>query len=52
MLGTILLILLVLLLIGGIPAVGFHSAGWYPYGSGAGLLIAIILVIVLLRGGL
>lgn len=50
MLGTILIILLVLMLIGGIPAVGVSSAGWYPYGSGIGFILAIVLVLLLVRG--
>ena len=49
-LGVLLVTLLVLLLIGGIPAVGLSSAGWYPYGSGIGLAVAIIIALLLLRG--
>lgn len=50
-LGTILLIVLVLLLIGAIPAWP-HSRGW-GYGPSGGLgLIVIILVVLLLMGRL
>jgi len=47
--GTILLIILILILIGALPTWP-HSAGWgyYP-SSGAGLLV-IILIILLLTG--
>lgn len=44
-----LIILLVLLLVGGLPTWGYHSYGWYP--SGLGLILLVILVIVLVRGG-
>ena len=47
-LGTILLILLVLLLVGALPTWP-HSRGWGYYPSGGlGLLLVIILVLVLL----
>jgi hypothetical protein len=47
-LGTILLIILVLLLIGALPAWPY-SAGWGPYPAGGlGLLLVIVLVLVLL----
>ena len=49
MLGTILLIILVLLLLGAIPAWP-HSRSWGYGPSGAlGLLLAVVLVLVLLR---
>ena len=49
MLGTVLLILLVLLLVGALPSWPY-SAGWgyYPSG-GVGLLVAVVLVLLLLR---
>ncbi len=51
MLSTILLILLILLLVGAIPAWP-HSRNWgYGPSGGLGLILIIILVIVLLRGG-
>ena len=48
MLGTILLVVLVLLLIGALPTWGY-SRGWgyYPAG-GLGLILVIIVVLVLL----
>jgi len=48
-LGTILIILLVLLLIGALPRWG-HSAGWGYGPSGLLGLILIIVVILLLLG--
>ncbi|MHB1332015.1 MAG: DUF3309 family protein [Sulfuriferula sp.] len=49
MLGTILLIIVILMLIGAIPAWP-HSRGW-GYGPSGGLgLILIILIILLLLG--
>jgi len=48
MLGTILLIVLVLLLLGAIPAWPY-SRGWGYYPSGAlGLVLVVVLVLVLL----
>jgi len=48
-LGTILLIILVLILIGAIPAWP-HSSGWgyYPAG-GVGLILIIVLILVLMN---
>ncbi|HYX01494.1 MAG TPA: DUF3309 family protein [Reyranella sp.] len=49
MLGTILLILLILILIGALPRWGYSTGwGYYP-SSGAGLIL-IIVVILLLMG--
>jgi hypothetical protein len=50
-LGTVLLVLLVLLLIGALPTWPY-SAGWgyYPSG-GVGLLVLILLILVLTRRG-
>jgi hypothetical protein len=49
MLGTILLVILILMLIGAIPAWP-HSSGW-GYGPSGGLgLVVIILLILLLTG--
>lgn len=46
--GTILLIVLVLLLIGALPAWPY-SASWGPYPAGGlGLLVVIVLILVLL----
>lgn len=47
-LGTILLIILVLLLIGAIPSWP-HSRGWgYAPSGGIGLLVLILLILVLM----
>ena len=49
MLGTILLILLILLLIGALPTWPYSSRwGYYPSG-GLGLIVVILLVLVLMR---
>ena len=48
MLGTILLIILILLLIGALPRWGYSTGwGYYPSG-GAGLLLLIIIILLLL----
>jgi hypothetical protein len=48
MLGTILLIILILLLIGALPTWPY-SAGWGYYPSGGlGLILLIVLILVLL----
>ena len=49
MLGTILIILLILLLIGALPRWG-HSAGWGYGPSGILGLVLIIVVILLMLG--
>jgi len=49
MLGTILVILLVLLLIGALPTWP-HSQGWGYYPSGGLGLLLVILIILLLLG--
>lgn len=48
MLGTILLVILVILLVGAVPSWP-HSSGWglYPAG-GLGLLLIIVLILVLM----
>ena len=47
MLGTILIIILILLLIGALPTWGYSSGwGYYP-GGGIGLILIIVLVLVL-----
>jgi hypothetical protein len=48
MLGTILIIILILLLIGALPTWP-HSANWgyYP-GGGLGLVLVIVLILVLM----
>ena len=48
MLGTILLIILVLLLIGALPTWG-HSRSWgYLPSGGLGLVLVIVLILVLM----
>jgi len=49
MLGTILLVILILLLLGALPAWPY-SRGWGYYPSGGLTVILLILVIVLLLG--
>src|SRR5262249_50681178 len=49
MLGTILLVILILLLIGALPTWP-HSAGWGYYPSGGLGLVVIIILILLLLG--
>ena len=49
MLGTILLIILILILIGALPTWP-HSTGWGYYPSGGVGLILIIVVVLLLLG--
>ena len=49
MLGTILLILLVLLLVGALPTWP-HSRGWGYYPSGGAGLVLLIVVLLLLVG--
>lgn len=49
MLGTILLIVLILILIGALPTWP-HSSGWGYYPSGGVGLILIIVVILLVMG--
>ncbi|MGA3116184.1 MAG: DUF3309 family protein [Syntrophobacteraceae bacterium] len=49
MLGTILLIILVLVLVGSVPAWP-HSRGWGYYPSGGMGLVLLIVVVLLLMG--
>jgi len=49
MLGTILLVLLILILLGALPAWGY-SRGWGYYPSGGAGLVLIIVVVLLLMG--
>ena len=47
--GTILLIILILLLIGALPTWPYSSGwGYYPTG-GVGLLVLVVLILVLFR---
>jgi hypothetical protein len=48
MLGTILLVILILMLIGSLPTWGYSSGwGYYPSG-GLGLIVIILLILVLM----
>ena len=48
MLGTILLVVLVLMLLGALPAWG-HSRNWgYAPSGGLGLVVVVLLILVLL----
>lgn len=49
MLGTVLLIILILILIGALPTWPY-SSGWGYYPSGGVSLILIIIVVLLLMG--
>jgi hypothetical protein len=49
MLGTILLIILILILIGALPTWP-HSSGWGYYPSGGIGLVLIIVIVLLLSG--
>jgi hypothetical protein len=44
--GIILLIVLLMLVVGGLPNLGFHSYGYGPSGIG-GILLIIVLVLLL-----
>ena len=44
--GIILLILLLMLVVGGLPNLGFHSYGYGPSGIG-GVLLVVVLVLLL-----
>lgn len=49
MLGTILLILLIMVLLGALPTWP-HSRNWgYAPSGGVGLILAIVLILVLMR---
>ena len=44
--GILLLIILLLVVLGGLPNLGFHSYGYGPSGIG-GVLLVIVLVLLL-----
>lgn len=49
MLGTILLVILVLALLGSFPAFGFAPATWgYGPSGGLGLIVLVVIVLLLL----
>ncbi len=45
--GLILFILLIVVLLGGLPAWGYHSYGWGPSGL-VGIVLVVLVVLVLL----
>lgn len=47
---TVLIVILVLMLLGGLPTWGWHNYGYYPAG-GAGFLLLIVLIVLIVRGG-
>ena len=49
MLGTILLIVLILLLLGAVPTWPYSRAWGYAPSGGVGLLLVIVLILVLLH---
>ena len=44
--GLILLIILLLIVFGGLPNLGFHSYGYAPSGIGGVLLIVVIVMLL------
>jgi hypothetical protein len=48
MLGTILIILLILALVGGLPTWGYSSGWGYGPSGGLGLVLVIVVVLVVL----
>jgi hypothetical protein len=48
--GIVLLIVLLLVVLGGLPNLGFHSYGYAP--SGIGGVLLIVVVVLLLTGRL
>jgi hypothetical protein len=48
--GIVLLILLLLVVFGGLPNLGFHSYGYAP--SGIGGILLLVVVVLLLTGRL
>ncbi len=49
-LTLILTIFLVLLIVGGLPAWGWHQHGYLP-SSGIGLILLILIIVLFVRGG-
>jgi hypothetical protein len=48
--SIVVLVLVLLLVFGGLPQLGFHSYGWGP--SGVGVILLIILLVLLIGGRL
>jgi hypothetical protein len=44
--GLILLLLLLVLVLGGLPNLGFHSYGYAPSGIGGVLLVVVVILLV------
>lgn len=44
--GLILLVILLLIVLGGLPNLGFHSYGYGPSGIGGVLLIVVIVMLL------
>jgi hypothetical protein len=44
--GLILLVILLLIVFGGLPNLGFHSYGYAPSGIGGVLLIVVIVMLL------
>ena len=44
--GLILLLLLLVLVLGGLPNLGFHSYGYAPSGIGGVLLVVVVIMLV------
>ncbi len=45
-LGTLLLIVLIILLVGGLPQMGIHNSGYLPSG-GIGLILLIVIILLI-----
>lgn len=45
--STILIVILIILLVGGLPGWGYHSYGWYPSG-GIGIILLILIILILM----
>jgi len=50
MLGTILIVLLILALIGGLPAWPYSARWGYGPSGGAGILLIVVIVLLLVGG--
>lgn len=47
--GLVLLVLLIVLLVGGLPTLGYHSYGYAPAGVIGTILIVVLILILLGR---
>ena len=48
--GLLLLVVLLVVVFGGLPAWGYHSYGYYPVGIGG--IVLLVVVVLLLTGRL